>query len=175
MKLEIRNAREQDSALILRFILALADLEGMRGQVTASEESVRISLFERHDAEVLLGYADAEPVAFALYYPVYSTFTGTANLFLEDLFVDEAYRSRGVGCELLRHLAQIVLERGGKRLDWYVLHSNVKGAEFYRRLGAKPLTDRTTFRINEEQLRALSQGGTEFVKSKSRTADGANT
>lgn len=159
MSLIIREAEAKDSALIAHFILALAELEGMRGEVTAGEAVIRDALFHRKEAEVILGLVDDEPAAFALFYPVYSTFTGTANIFLEDLFVEQAYRGQGIGKQVLMHLAQLTIRRGGKRLDWYVLHNNPDGAEFYKKLGARALGDRTTYRMDEAHLNALIQGG----------------
>jgi len=147
MSTYIRFANKSDGALILDFIRELADFEGMGSQVTATAEDIRTSVFERKEAEVLIAESDGNPAAFALFYPVYSTFYGRCNLFLEDLFVREAYRGQSIGRQLLQRLAAIAIERGAKRIDWYVLDDNAAAAEFYKHLGATPLLDRRTYRL----------------------------
>jgi ribosomal protein S18 acetylase RimI-like enzyme len=157
MSLRIRYANEDDTPVILEFIKELAEFENMGGQVAATQEDIRRTIFDKHQAEVLLGENNGTPVAFLLFYPVYSTFLGKANLFLEDLFVKEEYRGRGCGREMLRRLAQIAVEYGAERLDWYVLDDNAQGAAFYKHLGADALLDRRTYRLDGNKLIQLAK------------------
>ncbi|MDR1573338.1 MAG: GNAT family N-acetyltransferase [Clostridiales Family XIII bacterium] len=152
MRVAIRFAGEEDAALVLRFIKELAEFEGMGEAVVATESDIRTSLFERRQAEALIGEQGGEPIAFALFYPVYSTFLGGQNLFLEDLFVREAHRGKGVGRQMLQSIARIAAERGARRLDWYVLAGEASGARFYRGVGAEALLDRRVFRLEGERL-----------------------
>ena len=157
MSFSIRCAEASDSELILDFIKELAVFEGMGELVTATVVDIRDSLFGKKQAEVVLGESGAGPAAFALFYPVYSTFFGRTNLFLEDLFVREEFRGRGFGRKMLAHVARIAVERGAARLDWYVLGKNENGAAFYRHIGAAPLTDRRTYRLDGENLLKLAE------------------
>ena len=150
--IKIRYAEEKDAALILDFIRELAEFEGMGDQVTATEADIRVSLFERKQAEAIIGDVDSAPAAFALFFHNYSTFLGKANLFLEDLFVRETYRGGGIGTAMLRRLAEIAVERGCGRLDWIVLDDNMDGAAFYRKYGAAALDDRRVYRLDGENL-----------------------
>ncbi len=156
----IRFAREEDAALILEFIRQLAVFEKLEDQITASAEDIRVSLFEKRQAEVIIAEVSGEPAAFALFFHNYSTFLGKANLFLEDLFVKEEYRGHGLGEAMLRRLAQIAVERGCERLDWLCLDWNHPAIAFYQRVGAVILADRRVFRISGDRL-------ADFVKSKS--------
>jgi GNAT superfamily N-acetyltransferase len=156
--LSIRYAEEADSALILNFITELAVFEGMGDKVAATEEDIRVSLFERKQAEVIIAEADGSPAAFALFFANYSTFLGKANLFLDDLFVRESYRGNGIGTALLQRLARIAVERGCGRLDWLVLDDNADGAAFYRKQGAAALTDRRVYRLDGGNLIAFAAG-----------------
>jgi len=155
-KLHIRYAKEKDAALILSFIKELAVFEGMDDQVVAGESDIRVSLFERKQAEVIIGEVDGTPAAFALFFHNYSTFLGKANLFLEDLFVREPYRGGGTGTAMLQRLAQIAVERGCERLDWLVLDDNTDGAAFYKKHGAGALSDRRVFRLDGNRLTAFA-------------------
>lgn len=154
--LRIRFAQSADAALILRFIRALAEFEEPDAEITATEEDIRVSLFERRQAEAILGEAGGEPAAFALFFSNYSTFLGRANLYLEDLFVREEYRGRGIGKAMLGKLAQIAAERGCERLDWLCLDRNGGAAAFYKSLGAQVIDDRRVFRISGERLKAFA-------------------
>jgi GNAT superfamily N-acetyltransferase len=153
----IEPARERDVPLILQLIKGLAEYEKLAHEVRATEDGLRASLFgPKPDAEVILAYADAEPVGFALFFHNYSTFLGRRGLYLEDLFVVPEWRARGAGRALLTHLAQIAVERGCGRFEWAVLDWNEPAIGFYKKLGAKPMHDWTVFRLVDEPLARLA-------------------
>ena len=108
----IRPATEQDVPLILFFIKQLAEYERLSHEVAATAESLRATLFgERSYAEVLMGYCQKQPVAFALFFHNYSTFLGRPGIYLEDLFVIPEMRGKGFGRTLLGYLARLAKER----------------------------------------------------------------
>lgn len=148
----IRNAGRSDVPLILHFIRQLAVYEHMEDEVVATEELLEEWLFDREKAEVLIALEGETAVGFALYFHNFSTFLGRAGIYLEDLFVLEEYRGRGYGKALLRRLAQIALERGCGRLEWCCLDWNQPSIDFYRSLGAVPMSDWTTYRLTGETL-----------------------
>lgn len=155
--LSIRFANAADCAVILGFIRALADYEHLAHEVTADEAQLRATLFgERPAAEVLLAELGGAPVGFALFFPSYSTFLGKPGLYLEDLFVQPAMRGRGCGLALMSALARIAVERGYGRFEWSVLDWNEPSLEFYRRLGAAPLSEWTVHRLVGAPLAALA-------------------
>ena len=106
-------------------------------------------------AEVLLAYWAGEPAGFALYFRNFSTFLGKTGIYLEDLFVEPAYRGRGIGKALLIRLAEIARERGYGRLEWAVLDWNRPAIDFYRSLGAEPKDEWTIYRLSGERLKSL--------------------
>jgi GNAT superfamily N-acetyltransferase len=153
----IDRAVEADVPLILRFIQELAEYERLSHEVVATEERLRETLFgPRPAAEVVIARAAGEPVGFALYFTTYSTFLARPGIYLEDLFVLPAWRSRGIGRALLTHLAQLAVRRGCGRLEWAVLDWNEPAIAFYRRLGARPMDDWTTFRLTGDALTRLA-------------------
>ena len=154
---EFRFAKPQDIPLILRFIRELAEYEGMLDQVVATEELLNQWLFEKEKAEVILGMKDGETVGFALFFHNFSTFLGRAGIYLEDLYVKEAYRGRGAGRALLRELARLALARGCGRLEWACLDWNRPSIDFYLSLGARPMSDWTTYRAAGETLKKLAE------------------
>jgi GNAT superfamily N-acetyltransferase len=98
----------------------------------------------------------ATPLGFALFFQNYSTFLAQPGIYLEDLFVVPAARGRGVGRELLKHLAQLAIERGCRRLEWAVLDWNAPAIGFYRRMGAVPMDEWTVFRLTGQSLSQLA-------------------
>jgi len=95
-------------------------------------------------------------VGFALFFHNYSTFLGQPGIYLEDLFVKPEMRGRGVGKALLAHLARLAKDRGCGRLEWAVLNWNTPSIDFYKGLGALPLSDWIVFRLTGEALEALA-------------------
>jgi GNAT superfamily N-acetyltransferase len=148
----IRFATEKDVPEILAFIKALSVYEKMEDQVVATEESLRVSLFEKKQAEVIFAEVEGVAVGFALFFHNYSTFIGKANLYLEDLFVNEKYRGQGHGKALLNELAKIAVQRECERLDWVCLNWNEPSIDFYKSLGAKPLPEWLIFRLEGKAL-----------------------
>src|ERR1700722_19886217 len=131
---EIRRACETDIPLLVSLIRKLAGYGRMSREVVSTEESLRDALFgERPVAAALLAYSPScsggEPVGFALYFEVYSTFRGRRGIFLEDLFVEPAHRGHGFGTALFTATARLAHERGGW-LQWLVLDWNEPAAGF---------------------------------------------
>jgi GNAT superfamily N-acetyltransferase len=99
-----------------------------------------------------------EPVAFALWFLNFSTWEGVAGIYLEDLYVRPAARGAGVGRDLMSTLAGICLDRGYRRLDWWVLRWN-PARDFYGALGARGLDEWVPYRIEADALRRLAEPG----------------
>lgn len=152
----IRSATPADVALILRLIRALAIYEKMEDQVVATEELLNEWIFEKQIAKVLIAEVDGIPVGFALWFHNFSTFLGRGGIWLEDLFVEPEYRGKGIGKQLLAHLAAYAVEHGCGRLEWCCLDWNEPSIRFYRSLGAVPMNDWTTYRVSGETLDTLA-------------------
>ena len=153
----IRTARRSDVPLILALIRELAAYEKLSEDAVATEQALAATLFGPNPAaEVLIAELDGEAVAFALFFPNYSTFLGKAGIYLEDLFVRPGARGRGIGRALLGRLAAIARERGCGRLEWAVLDWNESAIGFYEKLGAAPQSDWTTYRLTGPALAKLA-------------------
>ncbi|HEV8432333.1 MAG TPA: GNAT family N-acetyltransferase [Thermoanaerobaculia bacterium] len=156
-ELEIRTATEADVPLILQFIRDLAEYERSAHEVAATEELLRTTLFGNpRFAEVLIGEDSGEPVAFALFFHNYSTWTGKPGLYLEDLYVKPEARRNGHGRTMLSRLAAIAKERNCARFEWAVLDWNTPAIDFYRSLGAVPMSEWRVMRVSGEALDALA-------------------
>jgi GNAT superfamily N-acetyltransferase len=154
---QIKSATDSDVPVIFSFVKKLARYEQLLHEVVATEDLLRETLFgKRRTAEVAIGYHETKPVGFVLFFHNYSTFLGKPGLYIEDLFVDEDYRRRGYGRALLLHVARLAKERDCGRLEWSVLDWNQQAINFYKKLGASPMSEWTVFRVAGQSLDELA-------------------
>lgn len=156
-KVVFRAAEERDVPLILGFIKKLAAYEKMAHEVVATEDLLREWLFEKKKAEVIFPVVDDKEVGFALFFHNFSTFLGRAGLYLEDLYIDEAYRGHGYGKATLRELARLALARGCGRLEWWCLDWNQPSIDFYLSLDAQPMDEWTVYRLTGDTLKKMAE------------------
>jgi GNAT superfamily N-acetyltransferase len=156
--ISIQPAATSDIPLLLQLIKGLAAYEKLSDKVTATEADLREHLFGP-DAKAAAAIAriDGEAAGIAVYFTVYSTFSGKPGLYLEDLFVEPAYRSRGVGRSLMAWLAKQGAERGCVRMNWSVLDWNEPALAFYDNLGAEPAKDWLGYSISGDAFLRLAE------------------
>lgn len=156
-ELTFRNAERNDVELILQFIKELAEYEKMSDDVIANEKTLEKWIFDQKIAEVIFAVVDEKEVGFALFFHNFSTFVGKAGLYLEDLFVKPEHRGKGYGKALIKRLASIAVERGCGRMEWCCLNWNKPSIDFYLSMGAKPMSDWTTYRVAGDVLVELAK------------------
>ncbi len=163
MTSEIRPATPDDVPVILEMIRELAVYEREPDAVLASESDIRDALFggSRTPNGQPAVYChvvehDGDVVGMALWFLNYSTWLGRHGIYLEDLYVRENMRGRGYGQALLRTLANICVERGYGRLEWWVLNWNTPAWGFYAGHGADPMSDWTVHRVTGPALIELA-------------------
>jgi GNAT superfamily N-acetyltransferase len=158
--IRIEAATASEVPIILRLIRALAEYEKLSGEVVATEDNIRKTLFgDAPEAEAVIAWARDEPAGLAIWFHNYSTFLAQRGLYLEDLFVLPEWRGQGIGKALLVHLAGIAVERGCGRMEWSVLNWNTPAIGFYRSIGAAPMDKWTVYRLAGDALTALARRG----------------
>ncbi|HEX4231965.1 MAG TPA: GNAT family N-acetyltransferase [Bryobacteraceae bacterium] len=154
----IRPAVAGDTPLMLSLIRELAEYERSPESAVATEDDLLQQGFGPQPRfHCVIAEWDGDPAGFALYFCNFSTWTGRAGIYLEDLFVRPVHRRKGIGKELFRHLAAKTQEENLSRLVWQVLNWNQLAIDFYLSLGAAPLTDWQTMRLSGDALKALAQ------------------
>ncbi len=156
----LRKALRRDSAALLRLIRGIAEYEKMSNQVQNTKAAIVKNGFGRRPYfEALLAERKKngrwQAVGFALYFYTYSTFTGKPSLYLEDLFVEPAFRGSGLGKALFLRLARIARQKGCGRMEWSVLNWNKPAIQFYVAHGATAMKGWTVFRLDEQALARL--------------------
>lgn len=154
----IRPAVPADVPVLLQLVHELAAYEKEPDAVVATEADLHDALFGADPSAAAHVALDAagEVVGFALWYRSFSTWQGKPGLWLEDLYVRPAHRGTGLGKALLVTLAQVCVERGWTRFEWWVLDWNTPAQAFYRSLGARAEDEWTVWRVDGDALAALA-------------------
>lgn len=85
-KIIIRKATKKDIHIIYEMINGLAAYEKRPNDMTGSIEMLKYWLFEKKLATAVIAKNnDGKPIGYAIYYPVFASFSAHANAHLEDL------------------------------------------------------------------------------------------
>ena len=152
----VREIRESDVAIVVRMVHDLAAYEKSSNECRMTVEQLWASLFGA--APALFGHVaevDGRVVGFVLWFLNFSTWTGTHGVYGEDMYVEPEYRGHGVGRALFKAMAQVCVERGYQRLEFWTLDWNTDTITFTTSLGAKPMSEWTVYRISGAELARL--------------------
>ncbi|HXD77674.1 MAG TPA: GNAT family N-acetyltransferase [Puia sp.] len=135
--IQIRRAVPEDCPRLLDLIHELALFEKAPHEVTVTAGHFAESGFGPHPVWwAFVVTVDGKVEGFALYYVRYSTWKGQ-RLYLEDLFVTEEMRGKGLGKLLFDRLLIEMKEKGFKGMVWQVLDWNESAIKFYKKYGAR--------------------------------------
>jgi GNAT superfamily N-acetyltransferase len=156
-RLVIREAKPEDSNVILDFILELARYENLEPEVLATETSIRDSIFgSESSTKALICEKNGIPIGYAIYFFNYSTWLGKHGLYLEDLYISQAERGFGAGKAFLKYLARIAVSKDCGRFEWSVLDWNQPAIDLYKSLGAEPQNEWIVYRLSGQKLLDLA-------------------
>jgi GNAT superfamily N-acetyltransferase len=155
--LRLRPATIDDAPLLRAMIRELADFEHELEQVTISENDLRRDGFgEKPRFRALIAEWEGQPAGYALFFEYYSTWAGR-GLYLEDLFVREKFRGRGIGTALLARVARIAVDEHCRGVHWEVLNWNTKAIEMYKEIGAQFPDEWRRVLLTGDALQRLAQ------------------
>jgi GNAT superfamily N-acetyltransferase len=154
--LSIRPALAADVPLLRMLIRELAEFEHLPVVVTEAD-LVRDGFCDSPKFRVLVAEWDGQPAAYALFFDYYSTFEGRGGLFLEDLYVRDQYRGKGIGKALLVRVASIARRENCFGVRWHVLDWNTPAIQFYRGLGAKFLDEWKMVSLDGDALARVAE------------------
>lgn len=154
----IREAKSEDASLVLEFIRRKAIFDKALSYVEATEDKLVSELFgPQPSAFVLFAEIGGHAVGFALYFPTFSSFLARPGIWLDDLYVDEEARGRGVGKALLTEIARIAHKRGYGRVEWTAADDNAKALIFYEHHGAKVRKTQRVLRLDGPAISRLAE------------------
>ena len=148
----VRKARPSDSDQFIGLVLDLARFERLDPPTPAGRRRLVDDVFRNKRVKLFVASERGKLVGYALYFYTYSSFEAKPTLYLEDLYVMESHRKRGVGFALFRECVDEAVSKGCGRMEWAVLTWNEKALRFYEKLGAKRLSDWYVYRLDEKGL-----------------------
>jgi GNAT superfamily N-acetyltransferase len=131
----IRPAIEKDAPLLRELIHEFAKFERFQAVVTETD-LIRDGFGATPKFRVLLAEWDGKAAGYAFFFGYYSTFEGRPGIFLEDIYVRDQFRGKGIGKALLAQVAGIASHENCFGLRWEVLDWNTPAIDFYKKLGA---------------------------------------
>ncbi len=160
MSLVIRPARPGEAGLVLTLVRELAVYEKLEHEVVASEAMMNDLLFGPNP-RVFCDIAewDGAPAGLTLWYYGFSSFEGRLGIYLEDLYVRENLRAKGIGTALIARLARRCVDENLARFEWSVLDWNTPSIDFYKAMGAELMDGWTVCRVSGTALKALAERG----------------
>jgi len=159
LMLRIRPATVDDVTLLRTLIRELAEFERELDLCVIEEaDLVRDGFGANPSFRALIADWDGQPAGYALFFGCYSTWAGR-RLFLDDLFVREPFRGRGIGKALLAFVARIAVQENCSGMQWEVLKWNEKAIELYKSLGAEFLDQWRPVLLKDNALRRLAEKG----------------
>ena len=137
IEFKLRPAQPADVPAIVGLITELAEFEQLAHLLRLTPETLAPHLFgERPVVESVVAEAAGGVVGFALFFTNFSTFLAKPGLYLEDLYVQPAFRGAGIGKALLIRLGALAVARDYGRFEWSVLDWNANAIRFYEKMGA---------------------------------------
>ena len=154
----IEPVDEHGIPLVLEMIRELAEYENLLHQLKADEETMTASLLgDNPAARGLLLFQNDEPAGYCIYFYNFSTFWGRPGIYVEDIYVKPKFRRLGLGRAVFRKLGRLAAEKNCARLEFAVLDWNEPALEFYKSMGAEPLTEWVVHRFEGESLKGLAE------------------
>jgi ribosomal protein S18 acetylase RimI-like enzyme len=133
----VRVAGPRDAETVARLLVEFRDWHGRDWPPQEAFLASVERLLEHPDAEFLLGSLDegSPPAAVGQVRYRHSVWTAADDCWIEDLFVRESARGRGLGEALVRVAVQRARERGCRRVELDVNERNAPALALYQRLG----------------------------------------
>ncbi len=167
LNIRIRQATEDDIDDLLA-LAAFADRgDGGNRESRISRETLRQALFMPGSlCRALVADASGPIVGVAHYHRFQPAVVDRPTLAMDDLFVLEPYRRKGIGWSLLEELSRRAIEMGCEQIDFTVQRGNRKAVRFYKRLGAKVFTDTHYCRLYRDTVETLAARGKEGLETE---------
>jgi diamine N-acetyltransferase len=117
----LRDATPADVPVVVHFVRSLAEYEKLLHEAKGTEADFAAALFgPTPRAAAIIAEADGKAVGLCVWHRTFSTFTARHGIWVEDVFVEPAYRGQGIARAIFRRLARQVKDEGGSRLEWNV-------------------------------------------------------
>ncbi|MGI8812784.1 MAG: GNAT family N-acetyltransferase [Pyrinomonadaceae bacterium] len=156
--MEIRNIDRSEIGSVVQLMREFAAFEDLAEYCTITPAKLDDSVFgDSCFVECVVAVDERELIGYAIFYPHFASFRGQTGYYLEDIFLTDGYRRKGVGELIIRHIAKLAIARGFERIDFQVLDWNTHAVEFYQRLGAERDDSERHFKFAGDAFRSLAR------------------
>lgn len=158
MKIQITKTKDTDIPAILKLMHEFAQYENLLEYLEINEKNLNEVMFGKNAfVKGLMAFDDETPIAYAFFYPTFSSFRGQKSVYLEDIFITAKYRKYGIGEKMLKEIARIGKAFGAVRMDFQVLEWNMPAVNFYKKHGALVDEDEKHFKFVDEAFKTLAK------------------
>ncbi|NML75386.1 GNAT family N-acetyltransferase [Rhizobium sp. S-51] len=160
ISLTIRQALAGDVETLHAALLALARHTGDEGKMESTPaDLLKHGFGERPDFEALIAEVDGRFAGMCLSFPSFSTWRGQPGIYVQDLYVEDAFRGRKIGERLLKAAAARGHQRGARYLRLSVDTANLSAQAFYERVGIRHSRDEQIHMMRGEAFEAFAREG----------------
>ena len=151
----IKIATINDIETLYELINGLALYEKRPEDMTGSKEQLSYWLFNKNIATSFIATYNDEPVGYAIYYPIFGSFSTKGKVHLEDIFIKEEFRCKGFGKYFLSKVIEHALSCGYEGMEWSALDWNETAINFYNKLGAREEHGRKYFEFSKTDMEKI--------------------
>ena len=148
----IRHANANDSEQVLKLMMKLAEFEGYSEKFKVTKKIIKEQINQAF--YTLVAEDNEKLVGILVYYFLPFTYDMTPWLFIKELYVDENFRGQKAGEKLMQQAETICQQKGGSKMTWSVLSTNLSAQKFYQSFGASYDKD---WQIYSKEVKLLSK------------------
>jgi ribosomal protein S18 acetylase RimI-like enzyme len=136
--ISIRFATIDDAENIFAALVGIAETVKELHKLKSSVDDIRRFGFGEAPAfETLIAEIDGRFAGCCLCFPSFSTWIGRPGVYVQDFYVGDEFRGKGVGERMLQRLAAVTRNHGGCYIRLAVDTKNFRAQAFYTRVGIK--------------------------------------
>lgn len=131
-----RFGSADDANVIHEMLLRLSESMSSTLKISSTAQDIGAALSgSTPDIHAIIAEETGKPVGLAVFFLSYSTWRGTRGTYLQDIYVANDVRGRGLGTRLLREVAAWSDEQGADHLRLSVDRDNTAAQTFYEKHG----------------------------------------
>lgn len=166
MEFLIRKACEKDIDEVFAMAQRLAEMQNLLPRFCLTPAILKEMIQEAHPTTHTIVITQQETImGFAMYTLLKNNrlYHHGFAMYVDELFIQPAYRGKGLGTELFKYIAKIATQSDCNRMEWWVEKDNKDAVVFYEKMGARALDEFITFRLLEPALGKFAHRGSDVI------------
>ncbi len=147
----IREVSSKDIDCLLGLMRDFSRVLGKSHRFTTNASTLESALAIDGFIHALIIETDS-PIGYALFYDIYSSFSGKKSIYLEDLYIAPSSQKRGYGQILIAEIARRAVRLGYESIEWICSEHNHNALGFYKSIGAKTNSEFILHELDKESI-----------------------